>query len=148
MSTLNDQVVDGVAQTDELTAGIAAPCSQALVDTVMSETIGMLMHNAVTSQHNAQMVGAAAVTSACGYLLRVAPQTPAQNPKVTKLKPVQPSEGKRSESMANTVMDVERGLTDLELQQRQAQQNANEATKRLAEFSDQAADAVDRSTST
>lgn len=42
-----------------------------LIDVVMSETLGMSMHNAVTAQQNAQMSATAAVTAACAKMLQM-----------------------------------------------------------------------------
>lgn len=44
-----------------------------MVDSTFAETIGLSMHNAVTSQMNAQMAASASVTNACARLLKAAP---------------------------------------------------------------------------
>lgn len=49
------------------------PPSVAMLDPVMAETIGMTMHNAVSAQHNSQMLSSAAVTSTCARMLATPP---------------------------------------------------------------------------
>lgn len=44
-----------------------------LLDAVMSETLGMAMHNAVRAQSNMQMVNAAAVVASCARILSAVP---------------------------------------------------------------------------
>lgn len=56
--------------------GQSAAQTQGLLDTVMAETLGMSMHNAVTAQHNSQMVASAAVTAACARMIRGATPAP------------------------------------------------------------------------
>ena len=75
--TINDQVTDAVSQTSTLVLGSAAPQSLALLDVTGAETMGMSMHNAVTSQQNAQISAMAAITSVCAKMLKVqAPAAP------------------------------------------------------------------------
>lgn len=42
-----------------------------LLDTVMAETLGMSLHNAVMTQQNAQMSATAAVTATCAKMLQM-----------------------------------------------------------------------------
>lgn len=68
--TVNAQVTDSVTQAYVGVVGAAPSESAGLLDTLMAETIGMAMYNAVTTQHNAQMVSTASVTAACARMLK------------------------------------------------------------------------------
>ena len=60
--------LDQLQKLQEL-VGIGQSKSMALLNTVMTETIGMSMHNAVSAQQNAQQINNAATTSACARIL-------------------------------------------------------------------------------
>lgn len=66
-----------------------------LVETTFAETIGLSMHNAVTSQQSSQMTTAASVTNACARLLqtgipvRKAPAKKEKKPKEQAAEPEQ-----------------------------------------------------------
>lgn len=64
----NTQIND-LQQLQELLKEADQSKSMTIVNTVMAETLGMSMHNAVTAQHNAQLVNAAATTSTCARIL-------------------------------------------------------------------------------
>ncbi|HEV2273072.1 MAG TPA: RebB family R body protein [Acidobacteriaceae bacterium] len=68
--TVNSQITDSVTQAIAAVVGNAPSETKGLLDTLMAETVGMAMYNAVTNQHNAQMVSNAAVTAACARMLR------------------------------------------------------------------------------
>ncbi|KZN39645.1 RebB family R body protein [Pseudoalteromonas luteoviolacea] len=56
----------------------SVPFSQqatSMTETTLAETLGLSMHNAVTSQQHAQMTTAASITNACARLLKT-PGTP------------------------------------------------------------------------
>lgn len=77
MSAVNSQINDSVSTTIAEVLGNAPAQAFGMLDTVMAETVGMLMHNAVTAQQNAQMTGNAAVTATCAKMLSVQPTSPA-----------------------------------------------------------------------
>jgi hypothetical protein len=91
---VNTQIRDAVQFLNETTIGQAAAHSTGLIDTLMAETIGMAMYNAVNTQHNAQMIGSAAVAASCAKMLRshAAPWMPPPvvpvNPVVTGVTPL------------------------------------------------------------
>lgn len=62
----------------QLLTGSVDSQSMAMLNNVMTETIGMSMHNAVSNQHNAQLVNTAAATSACARILAATAKVPAQ----------------------------------------------------------------------
>lgn len=68
--TVNHQITDSVTQVDTGVVGNAPAQTTAMLDAVMAESIGMAMYNAVTAQHNAQMVSSAAVAAACARMLK------------------------------------------------------------------------------
>lgn len=67
--SVNGQILDSVADTVTIAAGLAPSQSYAMLDTVMVETLGMAMYNAVSRQQGGSMVGSAAVTAACAKML-------------------------------------------------------------------------------
>ena len=69
--TVNSQVLDSVAQEATAVVGQAPAGTTGMLDAVMAETIGMAMYNAVTTQHNAQMVASAAIAATCARMLRI-----------------------------------------------------------------------------
>lgn len=67
-----------------------------LVDATFAETLGLAMHNAITSQMNAQMAASTSVTSACNRILQSsaapAASTPQDNSSGPEPTPSEPSE--------------------------------------------------------
>lgn len=77
---VNDQTVDAVSQVSTMLIGNSAPQAMGLLDVTGAESMGMSMHNAVSSQHNSQISSAAAVTAACAKMLQINNDGPAQPP--------------------------------------------------------------------
>jgi len=73
IGTVNDQVVDSVNSVSAMISGQSPAHAFAMLDTVMVETLGMAMYNAVNRQQNAGMVNSAAVTAACARMLNAFP---------------------------------------------------------------------------
>ncbi|KZN35404.1 RebB family R body protein [Pseudoalteromonas luteoviolacea] len=74
----------------------SVPFSQqatSMTETTLAETLGLSMHNAVTSQQHAQMTTAASITNACARLLK----TPNSSQAADKNKP--PAEEPTEEAM-------------------------------------------------
>lgn len=80
-SATNSQVVDSVTEAIALNIGHAPSATEAMIDAVMAQTVGMAMHNAVTAQQNAQMVANSAVAATCTRILRTR-RKKASNPAV------------------------------------------------------------------
>ncbi|MEA3062529.1 MAG: hypothetical protein QOJ94_2310 [Sphingomonadales bacterium] len=78
MSTVNDQIVDSVSDVVALNSSVAPAHSIGMLDTVMTETLGMAMYNAVNRQQGAGMISSAAVTAACAKMIaaHLAPAVP------------------------------------------------------------------------
>jgi len=68
--TVNHQITDSVTQTMAHVVGHSPSETKSMLDTLMAETIGMAMYNAVTNQHNAQLVSNATVVAACARMLK------------------------------------------------------------------------------
>ncbi|HAA15719.1 MAG TPA: hypothetical protein DCE41_30025, partial [Cytophagales bacterium] len=66
---MND--MDPIQQLIQTMQGGSPSPSVAILNNVMAETIGMQMHNAVTAQQNAQIIGNASTTSTVARLLNV-----------------------------------------------------------------------------
>ncbi|MBT0569620.1 RebB family R body protein [Curvibacter sp. CHRR-16] len=79
--TVNSQVIDSVTNVATLMTAQAPSQAFAMLDTVMVETMGMAMYNAVNRQQNAGMVSTAAVTAACARILNTFAAIPAAPPK-------------------------------------------------------------------
>lgn len=67
----NSQIVDSVQLTQYFTVQGAPSQTIAMLNAVMTETLGMGMHNAISAQQQSQMTGAAATTSTCARILSV-----------------------------------------------------------------------------
>ncbi|MGD9159780.1 MAG: RebB family R body protein [Desulfobacteraceae bacterium] len=60
---------DSVTQTNSLAIGEGPAVSMSLVYAVMSETIGMVMHNAVIAERGMQAISEAATTVICSMII-------------------------------------------------------------------------------
>ncbi|MBI9076661.1 MAG: RebB family R body protein [Desulfatibacillum sp.] len=69
--SVNSQITDAITQLNSLMVGKSAPQSMAIMSAVMADTMGMALHNAVSTQHHAQMIGGASTTSTCARMLGV-----------------------------------------------------------------------------
>jgi hypothetical protein len=89
--TVNDQITDSFTQTMTHVVGNSPSETKSMLDTLMAETIGMAMYNAVTNQHNAQMVSNATVIAACARMLKapiaVSPAIPINPPAILSVTP-------------------------------------------------------------
>lgn len=89
--TVNDQITDSFTQTTTHVVGNSPSETKSMLDTLMAETIGMAMYNAVTNQHNAQMVSNATVIAACARMLKapiaVSPAVPIAAPAILSVTP-------------------------------------------------------------
>lgn len=92
--TVNTQIIDAVAVNATLLTGQSPSQAFGMLDTVMAETLGMAMHNAVMRQQAGSMVSSAAVTAACAKMLQAPypipvppPPVPPPPPTIDKLDP-------------------------------------------------------------
>lgn len=58
-----------------------------LLETTLADTLGLSMHNAVTSQQQSQMTTAASVTNACARLLQTQTRTTPHTPSEASVEP-------------------------------------------------------------
>jgi len=79
--SVNSQITDSVTQTIAAVLGNSSAETKSMLDALMAETVGMAMYNAVTNQHNAQMVSNASMTAACARMLK----TPFSPPPAVRL---------------------------------------------------------------
>ena len=110
--------------------------SQSMVDAVMAETIGMSMHNAVSSQQRAQMLSSAAVTAACARIV-AATAKEAPLPVVTTL-PAPSSSNTPASDIAQSNMDAQAAITALSRQADSSTKDASTARGDLKSLSDMA----------
>lgn len=66
----DNEIYTEIANLQKLVRGNTSQ-SFAMLNTVMAETIGMSMHNAVSTQHNSQTLNSAATASTCARILSV-----------------------------------------------------------------------------
>jgi hypothetical protein len=88
---VNSQITDSVTQVMTHVVGHAPSETKGMLDTLMAETIGMAMYNAVTNQHNAQMASNASVIAACARMLKsptAMPPIPLMTPPKIAVTPV------------------------------------------------------------
>lgn len=91
-TAVNDQITDSVSQASTLVLGSAASQSLGFLNIAGAEALGMLMHNAVNAQQNAQVSASAAATSTCARILQAQmappiPPAPKLPPPFTPLSP-------------------------------------------------------------
>lgn len=67
----NNNTFTNIEQLLQLVRGSGNSQSLAMLNSVMAETVGMSMYNAVSSQHNAQILNSASTTSTCARILSV-----------------------------------------------------------------------------
>lgn len=75
-NAVNTQITDSVIESYEATVGSGPSQSMAMLDVVMSNSLGTGMQNAVTTQHNASLTALAATTQACARILAVFGEQP------------------------------------------------------------------------
>jgi hypothetical protein len=80
--TVNARIVDSVATNVTLMTGQSPSQAFGMLDTVMAETLGMAMHNAVLRQQAASMIGSAAVTATCARMLQAPSPAPFPRPPI------------------------------------------------------------------
>ncbi|KAF7781795.1 hypothetical protein PRUB_b1126 [Pseudoalteromonas rubra] len=80
MSTVNDQITDSVNQVNTLMMGSAPVQSMGMLNVAATETIGMSMFNAISTQQNAQTSASAAVAASCAKMLQQSPPMPEKKP--------------------------------------------------------------------
>ncbi|MBU1002271.1 MAG: RebB family R body protein [Proteobacteria bacterium] len=79
-NAVNTQITDSVIETLESTVGSGPSHSMAVLESVMAETLGMQMHNAVTTQHNAKLVSQASLAQSCARILAAQGSPPMASP--------------------------------------------------------------------
>lgn len=68
-TSLNSQTVESAAVIDTLVTGLTPAASFAILDAVMTETLGLAMQNAVARQQSAGLIASAAVSAACARIV-------------------------------------------------------------------------------
>lgn len=85
----NSQIVDSVGETNGQVLGNSPSFSMGILDTLMAETTGLMMNQAVVTQQNARISGSASLTAACAKMLRT-PTRRQPEPPQPPAKPVSP----------------------------------------------------------
>jgi hypothetical protein len=144
--TINARILDSVAVNAGLVTGQSPSQAFGMLDTVMAETLGMAMHNAVLRQQAGSMVNSAAVTAACAKMLQTpyavditpAPPHPTPPPKPDPVdppdKPVAPSM-----AIAAAVQEGEQAVRFLKREGEEAAAVQKEATDGLSQIAQDAA---------
>ena len=68
----NAQVAAAVAASSSLAIGQSAAASMALTYTTAADTMGLVMHNAVTTQHGMQTIARAATATTSAMIIAAA----------------------------------------------------------------------------
>ena len=76
-NTINDVITDSMSQINTMVVGSSVPQSLGMLDITGTETLGMSMYNAVTTQQNAQISASAAVTATCARIIQAQGPLPA-----------------------------------------------------------------------
>lgn len=87
-NTINDVITDSMSQINTMVIGSSVPQSLGMLDITGTETLGMSMYNAVTTQQNAQISASAAVTATCARIIQA--QGPLPAPESTGSKDIPP----------------------------------------------------------
>ncbi len=133
-STVNSQITDSVTQENTTVIGQAVSVTQGMLDTVMAETIGMGLYNAVTAQQGAQMTSNAAVTTACAKMLQAQiPTPPPPAPTPTSVSPLTgPTDNNSVDTkIATANAKAEQAINELVDLEQQSSQSKNSATTDL-----------------
>lgn len=140
-ATVNSQIVDSVTGLVTLLAGQSAASAMGMLDVVMTETLGMSMHNAVTRQQNNHMTSSAAITAACAKMLQVpfgrpapAPLLPLKDPNGGGL----PNPPDAASAIARSYVDAEAAVAALRREASAAGRNVATAEKDLQNIVTQA----------
>lgn len=137
--TVNDQTVDSVSQISTFLVGNSAPQAMGLLDVAGAESMGMSMHNAVSTQQNSQISSAAAVTAACAKMLSINQAIPAppadEKAPPPPFMPLGPNGNVSADAMlkqANTLAESAlKMLQDSQSQQKDAQSGNEQEVKDL-----------------
>ena len=92
--SVNSQITDAITQLNSMLVGKSAPQSMAIMSAVMADTMGMALHNAVSTQHHAQMIGGASTTSTCARMLGILAPPADKNGSSNKPEPPAPTGSK------------------------------------------------------
>ena len=115
--TMNTRIIDSVTTNATLLTGQAPSQAFGILDTVMAETLGMSMHNAVMRQQADGMVSAAATTATCAKMLQT------QAPYIITLSPPNPPPAPMA-AITQAVTEGEAALAALKAQAAAAQAQA------------------------
>lgn len=129
--TVNSQIVDSVSSVVALNGGTAPAQAFAMLDTVMIETLGMAMYNAVSRQQGASMIGSAAVTAACAKMLGTPfgicaptpPAPPPPEPAPTGVQPLPPAPKSPAEIIAEATAEAGDALARIRTEEAIAEAN-------------------------
>jgi Killing trait len=134
--TVNGQIVDSVSGVATLVTGIAPSQAHAMLDAVLVETLGMLMHSAVSRQQSAGMISAAATTAACARMLNAGtgiPLPPATDAVPPTVNPVPgPPPSTPSVAIATAFSQGQQAIDTLLAQAKDGGTNADAAKQNLA----------------
>jgi hypothetical protein len=137
--TVNSQIIDSTTGVVTLLTGQAPSQAFGLLDAVMVETLGMAMHNAVSRQQGASVIGSAAVTAACAKMLSTPfpsakPPPPPPPPAVEPLNGPPPPSHSPSGVVAQAYADAEDAIEVLNAQAKAASNLAQTAQSDLGQL--------------
>lgn len=141
--TVNSQITDAVSQTQAAVIGVGAAQSMGILDSVMAETLGMAMHNAVSNQRNMQMVSSAATTATCARILKAfgSPPAPAPSPPSPPPSPKPPPSADASAVLAQDLSTAQAAVSKFTSDASLVSAGASFAASGLQQISQQVTDA-------
>ena len=69
MSSVNAAITDAIVQPNVITIGMMPAAAMGMTYVAGAHAIGMVMHNAATTQHNMQAVAATATAITCAMIV-------------------------------------------------------------------------------
>lgn len=125
-------------QGDGLLLGQTSAHTFSLLEAVMTETLGMSMHNAVRAQNGMQAVSSAAVVAACARMLNATPPAPPPAPKPAPTPPAPPAPDGGAAAIARDTVRAGTAVNALAQDAERASANAASAASALQALVQQA----------
>ena len=69
MSGVNSQITEAIVLSNVMTIGMMPSAAMAMTYAAGAQSIGMVMHNAATTQHQMQSIAKASTTVTCGMII-------------------------------------------------------------------------------
>ena len=143
MANGSNAQTDAAPQGDGILLGQSSAHTFSLLEAVMTETLGMSMHNAVRAQNGMQAVSSAAVVAACARMINATPPVPPPAPgPVPVPAPPPPPSGGGAAAIARDTVRAGTAVSALTEDVERASANVTSATSALQALVEQAQTAL------